>query len=355
MDIALNILYLILAIVVLIVIHEFGHFAAARLLGVEVEEFGIGFPPRALKLFTWRGTLFSLNWIPLGGFVRPKGENDPGIPGGLAAASPWVRIAVFFAGPLANMLTAILLYAILIGRIGAADDSISLITDIAPNSPAHHAGLLAGDQIVSVAGVDITSSDLLVETIAANAGKETVIVVLRGEATLEVSLIPRENPPPDEGRIGIAFTHPRVPIPSWQAIIYGWEEFAFHVKTLITLPAQIRSGAVAAEDARLVGYVTMGRMFNEVREREADDTLPAGTGSLNFFAYISLSLGLLNLLPIPAVDGGRILFALPEIILRRRIPPRLENAVNLVSFALLLLLLIWVNVQDIVNPVDLTP
>jgi regulator of sigma E protease len=84
----------------LILIHEFGHFVAARLMKIEVEEFGLGFPPRLVTLFTWKETRFSLNWIPLGGFVRPKGENDPSIPDGLAAANPWKRLFVLFAGPL---------------------------------------------------------------------------------------------------------------------------------------------------------------------------------------------------------------------------------------------------------------
>ena len=86
-----------------IITHEFGHFIVARLLNVEVEEFGIGFPPRITTLFRWKGTEFTLNWLPLGGFVRPKGENDPNIPGELAASSPWTRLAVLFAGPTVNL------------------------------------------------------------------------------------------------------------------------------------------------------------------------------------------------------------------------------------------------------------
>src|SRR5512139_2428393 len=102
-----GLLIFILAIVALIIVHEFGHFLASRLLGVEVEEFGLGFPPRLLTMFVAGGTKFTLNAIPLGGFVRPKGENDPSVPGGLAAASPWVRLVVLFAGPLMNLLVGV--------------------------------------------------------------------------------------------------------------------------------------------------------------------------------------------------------------------------------------------------------
>ncbi len=351
----IDLLIFIGALVVLIILHEFGHYAAAKLLGVEVEEFGIGFPPRALKLFTWRGTLFSLNWIPLGGFVRPKGENDPSIPGGLAAASPWVRITVFLAGPVANLIAAVLLYAIIFGRAGMPDETITNIVDIAPNSPAAVAGLLPGDTLLSVAGVDIDSSAILVDTIGANLGVETVIVAARAGETLEVTLIPRENPPAGEGAIGITFSHPRIAIPLWQAGALGAETVYLQASQLFMLPSQLMSGAVQPEEARLVGYVSMARMFQNVREQEADSGMPAGTNTMAFFAYISLSLGLLNLLPIPAVDGGRILFALPEILFRKRIPMRFENAVNLVSFGLLLLLLIYVNVQDVINPVEFAP
>src|SRR4030043_1422295 len=100
----------IFALGALIFIHEFGHFIACKLLKIEVEEFGFGYPPRALKLFTLGGTKFTLNWIPFGGFVRPKGENDPSIAGGMAAASPWKRIAVLLAGPTMNLLTAVILF-----------------------------------------------------------------------------------------------------------------------------------------------------------------------------------------------------------------------------------------------------
>src|SRR5512143_1564592 len=106
----------------MVLIHEFGHFIAARLCGIEVDEFGIGLPtPGALTLFTWQGTRFTLNWLPLGGFVRPKGENDPSVEGGLAAASPWKRLIVLFAGPFMNLLLAVLIYSVIFIRVGVPD------------------------------------------------------------------------------------------------------------------------------------------------------------------------------------------------------------------------------------------
>src|SRR4030067_3636395 len=125
----------------LILIHEFGHFIAARLLKGEVEEFGIGFPPRLVKLFEHKGTIFSLNWIPLGGFVRPKGENDPSIPGGLAAANPWVRLGVLIAGPAMNLLVGVIIGIVLVYNFGERIPEKVLIASIAGGSPAEAAGV----------------------------------------------------------------------------------------------------------------------------------------------------------------------------------------------------------------------
>src|SRR4030042_2361205 len=127
----------IIALGALIFIHEFGHFIVCKLLKIEVEEFGFGIPPRALTLFERGGTKFTLNWLPLGGFVRPKGENDPTIPGSFAAANPWKRVAVFLAGPTMNLLTAIILFITIYGIIGYLPDRNRVqLVDLAPKSPA---------------------------------------------------------------------------------------------------------------------------------------------------------------------------------------------------------------------------
>ena len=140
------------------VCHELGHFLVARFFKVEIEEFGIGIPPRIIgKKFG--GVIFSLNAIPFGAFVRPKGENDPTVPGGLASASPWVRLAVLFGGPIMNLLVGFIVFVILFARVGMPDTKVVEIMDIAPSSPAESAGMLAGDTVVSVNGVAITSSE----------------------------------------------------------------------------------------------------------------------------------------------------------------------------------------------------
>src|SRR5574341_1592255 len=122
-------------------IHELGHFLVARLLKVEVEEFGFGLPPRILTLFRWKGTEFTLNWLPVGGFVRPKGENDPNVPGGLAAANPWTRLGVLFAGPFMNLLLGVAVFALLFFQVGVPDYTQVQIDGVLPNSPAAQAGI----------------------------------------------------------------------------------------------------------------------------------------------------------------------------------------------------------------------
>ena len=151
----MQLLQFILGLAALIFLHELGHFAAARLLKVDVEEFGIGFPPRALKLFEYKGTIYSLNWIPLGGFVRLKGENDPDVPGGFGSASPWVRLGVLVAGPAMNLIVGIALMALSFYMRGDPAARTVFITDVAPGSPAEAVGLMPGDYFVSANGETI--------------------------------------------------------------------------------------------------------------------------------------------------------------------------------------------------------
>ena len=352
MDSFLEIFPFVGALTVLIVAHEFGHFIVARWLKVEVEEFGLGFPPRAMTLFRAGGTIFSLNWIPLGGFVRPKGENDPEIEGGLAAASPLLRLAVFAAGPLMNLLAGCVLYAIIIARVGIPDTTHLKIISVNENSPAERAGLQTGDIITHINAETIDSPQLLRTTIGSNTGEETQLTYQRGDGIWETTLIPRLDPPPGQGALGITYGHPRLPQPVAPLLALGLGGLAAYqqVELIVTLPARVIAGAIAPEDARLLGYKGMFDLYQTVRETDAVSDTPSGINTMAFFAYISISLALLNLLPIPALDGGRILFILPELILRRRLPPKYENAINLVSFVFLLLVVIYVNVSDFVSP-----
>jgi regulator of sigma E protease len=341
------------ALAALIIIHELGHFIAARLLKIEVEEFGLGFPPRLLTLFTAWGTRFSLNLIPLGGFVRPKGENDPSVPGGLAAASPWVRLGVLAAGPIANLLVGVVLYAVIFSKIGVPVLDQVQIVEVMPNSPAEQVGLRPGDLILKVNDQEIKSTRSLSENIYAHLDEPVQLTYARQGQQLTVTLVPRSQPPEGEGAIGIVMSNPTRKVNVLTAIPTGIAAVYHHSRELLTFPIRMIQGQISPQEGRLVGFKGMFDIYQNIQESEPPPNIPSGINILGFFATITISLGLLNLLPIPALDGGRIMFALPEIVLRRRIPPQYENAINLVSFALLLMLLLFINLQDFVNPVTL--
>lgn len=339
-ELLIPLLQFVAGIAILIVIHELGHFFAARLLNVDVEEFGLGFPPRLATLFHAAGTRFSLNWIPFGGFVRIKGENDPEVPGGMAAASPWVRLAILFAGPFMNIALAVIIAIILAYNAGEPVLDKVQIQGVVEGSPAQLAGLEVSDYILRVNDVEITSADQLHNVIYANLGQSTSIVYQREDQIAEVTLIPRD-PPPEEGAIGILMGYPTQPTTWGKAIPNGISFTYQYSQNVLTMPVRMLQGEASPEEGRLIGFKGMFDIFRWLES------------PLMIFMLISLSLGIFNLLPFPALDGGRILFTLPEIILRRRVPPQYENMIHLIGFTMLIIVLIYVNVQDFINPIQL--
>ncbi len=331
----------IFGIAALIFIHELGHFLAARMLNVEVEEFGFGFPPRITKLFEHKGTVFTLNWIPLGGFVRPKGENDPTIEGGLAAASPWVRLGVLFAGPVMNLLVGVILGILLFYTLGDRVTEKVLVQSTTPGSPASEAGMQPGDLFISANGQTIDSMEKLQSITSQNMGKPITYILQRGDQNLTLIVVPRAKPPEGQGPLGVILDNPTRPVSLVTASSRGVYAAYQNVQAILLLPVRMVRGQVTPEEGRLVGYKGMFDIYQRLQS------------PLWFFMMISISLGIMNLLPLPALDGGRIVMTLPEILIRRRVPMKYENAIHLVGFALLLLLLIYINVQDFINPIKL--
>lgn len=348
----LTLIQFIAVLASMIFLHEVGHFLACRLFGVEVEEFGFGFPPRITKLFTMRGTDYTLNWIPLGGFVKPRGESQPEVEGGLAASSPLVRIGVYLAGPLMNLLAAVIIYAVIISQLGIPDGSVVQIGEIAANSPASEAGLIVGDTILSINDVDSDSYDAIHDEIYDNLGAEITILIEREGATSEVSLVPRENPPENEGAIGIVMSSPVQEISWFQALPMATVATGQHSLAVMRLPGQLIRGS-AGPSSRPVGYKGMYDIFAGAKEGSLLPSTPAYINVLLFLVSITVSLGILNLLPIPALDGGRILFVLPELITGKPISQKVQNVVNMVGFFAVILLLIYFNILDFTSPVQL--
>ncbi len=369
---SLSLLIFIAVFAVVVFIHEFGHFIVARLLGVQVEEFGFGLPPRMLTLFHWKGTQFTLNWLPIGGFVRPKGENDPNIPGGLAAASPWTRLAVLFAGPTMNLLLGIVVFSILFFQIGVPDYTKVQIDDVMAGSPAAQAGFHINDIIVTANGVTIKDSTQLHDIIYGNLDKPIQLTLRRGTQTVGVTATPSSKRPASQGALGISMGPALVPSGSViDSVRYGSLAVYEQARLLVLLPAQLIRGQVSPENSRFVGLKGIYDLFGQalsrdVQSREPAPATPSAPASqpaspqtptyftLQLIGILTISLGVLNLFPFPALDGGRIFFTLPELLLRRRIPPQWENGINAVGMALLLAFMLYVNVMDFVNPAIIT-
>lgn len=357
-NILFTILEFIIAIGLLAFLHELGHFLVARLFKIEVEEFGFGFPPRAVKLFTWGGTEFTLNWIPFGAFVRPKGENDPEIPGGLAAANPWKRLAMLFGGSTMNLATGVLIFSIVVSRLGIADVTKVKVSAVSEGSPAQTAGLIPGDIFLQVNGESIDSYEKLQNISQQNIGIEISLLIQRGEQTIETKLTPRKDPPKGQKAMGLTLGNPTKSISVGESIPYGFQLTGQIITQMVQLPGKLIKGQVSPEESRVVGPVGMYSIFEQAREMDIESTAsptPASpaVNTLWLLGVISTALGFTNLLPIPALDGGRIIFVLPEIFLRRRVPAKYENLIHTIGFALLILVMVYVTMQDIFNPIVL--
>lgn len=357
-------LIFILAFGGMVLIHEFGHFIAARLCGIEVDEFGVGLPtPGALTLFTWQGTRFTLNWLPLGGFVRPKGENDPNVPGGLAAASPWKRLIVLFAGPLMNLLAAVLIYSIIFTRVGVPDTNRVLVSSVTSNSPAAEAGFKTDDIFVSGNGQPIRNYDELRAIVDANANKPVAFVVDRNGQQVKLTATPLMNTAENRIMIGVGlgvpFKQSNSPVETLQL---GAQYTYYNVRALLALPSQMLRGTLNSDQSRLVGLKGIYDILHQTvsHDVQASASAPASSPdpvnqpvrTLELIASLSISLGVFNLFPFPALDGGRIIFVLPELIFRRRVSPQVENLIHGMGMAFLLLLMIYINVMDFINPVN---
>ncbi len=348
-----TLLIFIAALALMILLHEFGHFLAARLAGIPIEEFGIGFPPRLVTLFTAGGTRYTLNAIPLGGFVRPKILGD-GRDGGqpvdaLTVAPPARQLGVAVAGPLMNILIAVALYMVIFAHQGVPQMNKVAIVDISPHSPAAQAGLQPGDIIVAVNGARVTGPADLHDAIYAHLGEPIRLTVARGGQEITVTLTPR-NPPPADGAIGILMAHPLRRASPLETIVWGLKATADDVVQVASYPVVLLQRNHPA-NARLLGYKGMYEMYRQFRaadvqaaQKAPKDAFPVNT--LVFFIIVTVSLGVFNLLPLPALDGGRIVIALFELAARRRVPVKVVNAINFAGFVALLGLLLIINLRE---------
>jgi regulator of sigma E protease len=334
----------------LILGHELGHFLMAKWRGVKIEEFGIGFPPRLATLFTAGDTEYTLNWIPFGGFVRPAGENDPEVPNGLAASSKLTRTLVLVAGPTANILLAFVAFLFAF-KFAAPDVDRVLITDVVPGSPAQTSGVLPGDIVEQVGGVQIDSFQSLQTVIRDSLGEPLEFVLLRDGDLVDVNLVPRQEYPEGQGPIGATLGYPPDQLGWFESARHSLESIGAQVMAIVRLPGRIFSGAATEQETRVAGLKGIHDMIAWASDIDQSAQRPFFT--LNIIGVISVGLAVANMLPIPALDGGRLVFVLIEAVIGRRVSPRLEGLAHAIGFLLLLVLMVYFNLQDFINPIEL--
>ncbi len=363
----MNILIFIVILLVLVLAHEWGHFFAAKKFGIRVDEFGFGFPPRALKLFKRGETLFTLNWLPIGGFVKIFGENpdEENTSGPDAARSfvnkpKWQQAIVLFAGIFMNFVLAWVLFSIgfmsgLPTSVGNApkgyelQDQHLVVVSVLKDSPAEMAGLKSGDKIISATSVDGILSEINPDTlkafVVAHPSTEISIGYLRGEEKGEIKIVPASTASDKSPSIGIAMDEIGVAkLPFFAAF---WEG--------LRLDWQVTKGTVVGLYNLIAGGIMGTGSFDSVTGPVGmvgivGDAYKFGFAYLlSFAALISVNLAIINLIPFPALDGGRLLFLLIEKIKGSRITPKIANTMNMIGFAILMIVMLLVTYHDIVK------
>lgn len=433
----LTIVSFVIVLGILVFIHELGHYLVAKRNGIVVEEFGMGYPPRMVKLFRYDGTDFTINWIPFGGFARMKGEDMGDVtPGSFNAAGLGARAATLAAGPIMNALLAIVLFAgsfmagfpasvahplvtdvtpgsiaqgagvqpndvlvdlngqpVLVSAVpdfaynvvqnvpadpsrqtltvmregalvslplsGAASPDALLggltsvpvlgteVSLVAEGSPAEAAGLQAGDLIYAVDDVVVSHANPLNAIIQQRLGQPVTMSVLRGDTWVTVHVTPRAEPPPGQGALGVQIgpASRLATLPLGTALWEGVRSTFDYVLLVLQLPIMLFVGQMSPDEAQLTGPVGIAQLVGGAVEATIDTGL--WFPILRLSAVLSAALAITNMLPLPALDGGRLLFILFEAIRGRRVNPEREGMIHMVGFMLLLGLLVLITVRDI--------
>jgi regulator of sigma E protease len=342
------ILTIVVGIVVLsalILAHEFGHFITAKACGVWVKEFGVGFPPR-LYGKKWGDTIYSLNWIPFGGFNSLSGEVDPAEPRSLASKSHAVRLLVLGSGILMNLLLPFVLLSVAFMVPHDVVMGQVVVQSVSPDSPAALGGILPGDTILSANGQAINSTGALARFNQIHLGTEASYTVRHRDGTVQdVRLTPRWRPPEGQGSTGTLsqttnYTTVSESLPFWQAIPTGSITF---LESLVLYKNGIIGLIIGTVPFVMTGPVGVVQLTGEVAAQGISPVLEMA-------AVISMALAVTQLIPFPALDGGRLFFVVLEWVRRgKRVPPKVEGIIHSIGFIVLLLLMVAVTYQDIVR------
>lgn len=351
----LTVIVFIIMLLVLVLVHEWGHYIAAKKAGCNVEEFGFGFPPRLFS-FVKNGTRWSFNLLPIGGFVKIEGENmeeeTPG-PQSLASKSATWRIAILSAGVVMNMVLAALLLSVQAG-VGAPTliteenattltDHKTYVLDVLDSTPAAESELKEFDRITGIEGTENPSIDQVQTIVSENAGQAITLSIERQGQHMDKEILARANPPEGEGALGISLAATGLEkTPWWQA---PWEGIKRTGQMTVAIVTQFALLIQRLFSQGQVGEALSGPIAIAVYTNEA--TQLGLSYLLEFAALISINLAIINILPFPALDGGRILFVLLEKIFGRRVPGNIEAIVHTAGFILLIGLMVLITFKDV--------
>lgn len=354
----LTIILFFLVLSVLVLIHEFGHFIAAKRAGVYVEEFGLGLPPRVFGA-KYGETLYSLNLLPFGGFVKVLGEEEHELSGKkipkhlvsrtFAYKKPWQKSLIIASGVICNFLLGWLIISFLFTQGLPVPTGDVRVEQVVAGSPAGTVGIQKNDIIKTIryqkTTISITSPEDLISATKRYAGKEVVVTVVRKDKTITFPLTPRKNPPKDEGSLGIGITNVEIKKFSYlEAPFLGLVEAGriTYLTLAELLKTLFRAVTFQKIDAQIAGPIGIA-----VLTREAASY--GYLALLQLMGILSLNLAVINILPFPALDGGRLALVLYEWTSGRKVNPTLEKRLNIAGFALLLSFIIMITIRDIIK------
>lgn len=355
-------IFVFLAILsILVLIHEAGHYLTAKFFNIKVEEFGFGIPPRAFGKKIGE-TIYSINWLPIGGFVKLYGEDDAGagkvqIPSSKSQISKkdesrafysrpvWQRFLVVFAGVFMNFVLAIAIVSILFSIVGVSIPAKHvLVGEVISNSPAAKAGIKVGDVIETVNGTEVQKPEELIDLTKKHLGEEITLRVQNKEKTRIVVVTPRKDYPKNQGPMGVAITpnFETKKYPIWEAPFVGTKEVLSQTGMILkglsgTVVQIFTKGSVPTDVAGPVGIAQLTGKIVAI----------GPSAVLSFMALLSLNLAIINILPIPALDGGRLLFIVIEGITGRKVSPRAESMAHTIGMVFLLGLIALITLHDI--------
>lgn len=350
----LTIISFIVIFSVVVVSHEFGHFIIARLNGINVSEFTIGMGPALFKK-KGKNTTFAIRLLPIGGACIFEGEPGYGgdeededkeveyKPGDYNAAPVWGRISTTIAGPVFNVILAYVLALFIVWVCGS---DLPIVAYVNPEMPAAEAGIEAGDEIISIDGHRTHLWREIMVRSALNSGKSMEIVYERGGERVKTEITPAYSPSENRYYIGFSGGGDIVECRDLKLFPYSWYEVRYWLDATIQSLKYMITGHGSADD--LSGPVGIAKVIDDTAETaKKDGGFWVFVNLVNITLLLSVNLGVMNLLPLPALDGGRLLFLIFEAVSGKKVPPEKEGFVHMAGFILLLILMVFVLYNDI--------